>query len=215
MTKWEYVTVPLLVHATKQILDNWGQDGWELVQVVPGLNPENLVAYLKRPIACVTLSASERLAELGLTLPPVPAPVAAYVPAVRVGDLVFTSGQLPIGGRAAAGDRPGRRRGDPEEAYALCPGRRAQRAGRGRPRWPAASTRSPGSSRSWSSWPARRASPASRRSANGASDVLGEIFGGAGEHARSAVGVASLPLDAPVEVELVVAVGASPTIQPL
>jgi len=50
MTKWEYVTVPLLVHATKQILDNWGQDGWELVQVVPGLNPENLVAYLKRPL---------------------------------------------------------------------------------------------------------------------------------------------------------------------
>jgi hypothetical protein len=50
MTKWEYVTVPLLVHATKQILDNWGQDGWELVQVVPGLNPENLVAYLKRPM---------------------------------------------------------------------------------------------------------------------------------------------------------------------
>ena len=51
MTKWEYVTVPLLVHATKQILDNWGADGWELVQVVPGLNPENLVAYLKRPRA--------------------------------------------------------------------------------------------------------------------------------------------------------------------
>ena len=50
MTTWEYVTVPLLVHATKQILDNWGSDGWELVQVVPGLNPENLVAYLKRPI---------------------------------------------------------------------------------------------------------------------------------------------------------------------
>jgi hypothetical protein len=50
MTKWEYVTVPLLVHATKQILDNWWQDGWELVQVIPGLNPENLVAYLKRPI---------------------------------------------------------------------------------------------------------------------------------------------------------------------
>ena len=56
MTKWEYVTVPLLVHATKQILDNWGQDGWELVQVVPGLNPENLVAYLKRPIRVVRLA---------------------------------------------------------------------------------------------------------------------------------------------------------------
>ena len=36
MTKWEYATVPLLVHATKQILDTWGEDGWELVQVVPG-----------------------------------------------------------------------------------------------------------------------------------------------------------------------------------
>lgn len=49
MTKWEYVTVPLLVHATKQILDTWGEDGWELVQVVPGPNnPEQLVAYLKR-----------------------------------------------------------------------------------------------------------------------------------------------------------------------
>lgn len=48
MTNWEYVTVPLLVHATKQILDTWGQDGWELVQVVPGPNSENMVAYLKR-----------------------------------------------------------------------------------------------------------------------------------------------------------------------
>lgn len=51
MTTWEYATVPLLVHATKQILDSWGEDGWELVQVVPGPNPENLVAYLKRPRA--------------------------------------------------------------------------------------------------------------------------------------------------------------------
>lgn len=48
MQKWEYVTVPLLVHATKQILDNWGEDGWELVQVVPGPNAEQLVAYMKR-----------------------------------------------------------------------------------------------------------------------------------------------------------------------
>ncbi|GAA4670964.1 hypothetical protein GCM10023324_24530 [Streptomyces youssoufiensis] len=49
MTKWEYATVPLLVHATKQILDTWGEDGWELVQVVPGPNnSEQLVAYLKR-----------------------------------------------------------------------------------------------------------------------------------------------------------------------
>jgi hypothetical protein len=48
MAKWEYATVPLLIHATKQILDNWGEDGWELVQVVPGPNPDQLVAYLKR-----------------------------------------------------------------------------------------------------------------------------------------------------------------------
>ncbi len=48
MQKWEYATVPLLVHATKQILDNWGDDGWELVGVVPGPNTEQLVAYMKR-----------------------------------------------------------------------------------------------------------------------------------------------------------------------
>jgi Domain of unknown function (DUF4177) len=48
MAKWEYATVPLLVHATKQILDTWGEDGWELVQVVPGpTGSEQLVAYLK------------------------------------------------------------------------------------------------------------------------------------------------------------------------
>ena len=49
LTRWEYLTVPLLIHATKQILDNYGDEGWALVQVVPGPNPENLVAYLKRP----------------------------------------------------------------------------------------------------------------------------------------------------------------------
>ena len=49
MTKWEYATGPLRVHASNQILDTWGEDGWELVQVVPGPNnPEQLVAYLKR-----------------------------------------------------------------------------------------------------------------------------------------------------------------------
>lgn len=51
MKKWEYATVPLLVHATKQILDTWGEDGWELVTVVPGMNLENVVAYLKREVA--------------------------------------------------------------------------------------------------------------------------------------------------------------------
>ena len=48
-TAWEYQTVPLLVHATKQILDLHGEDGWELVQVVPGPTGEQLIAYMKRP----------------------------------------------------------------------------------------------------------------------------------------------------------------------
>jgi hypothetical protein len=52
ITKYEYVTVPLLTHATKQILDTWGSDGWELVQVVPAPGGgDQLVAYMKREIA--------------------------------------------------------------------------------------------------------------------------------------------------------------------
>ncbi|MDT5095971.1 MAG: hypothetical protein QOH60_5334 [Mycobacterium sp.] len=47
--QWEYATVPLLIHATKQILDNWGDDGWELVAVVPAPSGEQHVAYMKRP----------------------------------------------------------------------------------------------------------------------------------------------------------------------
>lgn len=47
-TTWEYATVPLLTHATKQILDTWGEDGWELVTVLPGPTGEQHVAYLKR-----------------------------------------------------------------------------------------------------------------------------------------------------------------------
>ncbi|CAO5190921.1 DUF4177 domain-containing protein [Frankia sp. AiPs1] len=51
-TKWEYFTAPLLIHNTKQILDTFGEDGWELVQVIPAPNnPEGLVAYFKRPKA--------------------------------------------------------------------------------------------------------------------------------------------------------------------
>lgn len=49
MQKWEYATVPLIVHATKQILDQWGEDGWELVSVLPGPSGEQLIAFLKRP----------------------------------------------------------------------------------------------------------------------------------------------------------------------
>ena len=66
MTKWEYLTAPILVHAAKQILDNFGADGWELVQIAPGMNPENLVGYFKRPVAELMSTLEDRLAELGL-----------------------------------------------------------------------------------------------------------------------------------------------------
>ena len=51
VTRWEYFTAPLLIHNTKAILDNFGRDGWELVAVTSGLNPEQLVAWFKRPVA--------------------------------------------------------------------------------------------------------------------------------------------------------------------
>ncbi|MDN6555274.1 MAG: DUF4177 domain-containing protein [Acidipropionibacterium acidipropionici] len=50
MTRWEYFTAPILVHMSQQILNNFGADGWELVQVVPGPNSESLVGYFKRPL---------------------------------------------------------------------------------------------------------------------------------------------------------------------
>ena len=51
MTKWEYATVPLITHPTAQTLYTWGEHGWALVSVMPGMNPENLVAYMKREVA--------------------------------------------------------------------------------------------------------------------------------------------------------------------
>ena len=50
-TTWEYATIPLIIHATKAILDQWGADGWELVSVLPGPTGEQLIAFLKRPKA--------------------------------------------------------------------------------------------------------------------------------------------------------------------
>jgi hypothetical protein len=50
VTRWEYLTAPLLIHNTKAILDNFGRDGWELVSVTSGMSPEQLVAWFKRPV---------------------------------------------------------------------------------------------------------------------------------------------------------------------
>jgi enamine deaminase RidA (YjgF/YER057c/UK114 family) len=149
-------------------------------------------------------TTSHRLTELGITLPAVVPPVAAYVPAVRTGSLVFTSGQLPmVEGKLPAVGQVG---ADvtPEDAYACA-------------RYCALNALAAvhalvgidavvhvvkvvgfvASADEFTGQP---------QVVNGASELLGEIFGDAGRHARSAVGVARLPLNAPVEVELIVEV---------
>jgi enamine deaminase RidA (YjgF/YER057c/UK114 family) len=150
------------------------------------------------------VSARRRLAELGLDLPPVVPPVAAYLPAVRTGDLVYTSGQLPLAdGRMAATGKVGAQV-TPEQAKELARtcalnALAAVDALVGLD----AVVRVVKVVGFVSSAPDFTGQPAV---VNGASELLGEVFGDAGTHARSAVGVASLPLDAPVEVELVVEV---------
>ena len=153
---------------------------------------------------------SERLAELGLSLPPVVPPVASYVPAVRSGDHVYTSGQLPVqGGELGAVGKVGAQV-SPERAKELARvcALNALAAvdalvGLDRVVQVVKVTGFVASTPDFTGQPAV---------VNGASELLGDVFGEAGRHARSAVGVASLPLDAPVEVEIVVEVapGASP-----
>ena len=158
-------------------------------------------------------SASDRLAELGLELPPVAAPVAAYVPALRVGDLVYSSGQLPsVAGQLVATGKVGAEVS--AETGASCARTAVLNA------LAAVSEQAGGVDEIErivrvvifvASAPDFTGQPAV---GNGASEVLGDIFGAAGRHVRSAVGVAVLPLDAPVEVELVVQVRSRPSIVP-
>lgn len=152
------------------------------------------------------MSPEDRLAEIGLTLPEVAAPVAAYVPAVRTGSYVYTSGQLPL----REGDliRTGKVGAEvsPEEAHECAQqcALNALAAIRAEVGDLSAVTRVVKVVGFVASAPGFVAQP---QVVNGASELLGKVFGDAGQHARSAVGVASLPLDAPVEVELVVEVG--------
>jgi enamine deaminase RidA (YjgF/YER057c/UK114 family) len=147
------------------------------------------------------VSVSERLAELGIELPPVVPPVAAYIPATVHGGIVQTSGQLPmvsgslpatgkVGAEVAPEDAAGLARQCALNALAAA----ADAAG-GVDRLSGVLkvTGFVASDPSFTGQPAV---------INGASEVLGEIFGDAGRHSRSAVGVAVLPLDAPVEVEV-------------
>jgi enamine deaminase RidA (YjgF/YER057c/UK114 family) len=151
---------------------------------------------------------ADRLAELGLTLPPVAAPVAAYVPAVVDGSLVWTSGQLPfVDGALPATGVVGDGEGlvpaqDAAQLARLCALNALAAIG---------SVADLDDVRRIvkvvgfvASAPGFTGQPAV---VNGASELLGQVFGDAGQHARSAVGVASLPLDAPVEVEIVAAIG--------
>jgi enamine deaminase RidA (YjgF/YER057c/UK114 family) len=149
-------------------------------------------------------TVSDRLAELGIELPPVAAPVACYVPAVRSGQHVYTSGQLPmVAGKLLATGKVGVEV-TAEEAvgYARTCALNALAAihalvGIDNVRRVVKVVGFVASSPDFTGQPTV---------VNGASNFLGEVFGDAGAHARSAVGVAVLPLDAPVEIELLVEV---------
>jgi enamine deaminase RidA (YjgF/YER057c/UK114 family) len=151
------------------------------------------------------MSASARLKELGIELPEVAKPLASYVPAVRSGNLVYTSGQLPMqSGKLAATGKLGTdvTPEDGKELARIC----ALNA-------LAAVDSLVGVDAVTqvvkvvgfvASAPGFNGQPGV---INGASNLLAEVFGDHGSHARSAVGVSELPLDSPVEVELVVEVG--------
>ena len=148
------------------------------------------------------MSWSTRLTELGLVLPPVPSPAGAYVPAARCGPLVFTAGQLPlVGGAVAATGKLGAEidTGQGRELARLCV-LNALAAVDSLVGLDAVVrvVKVVGFVSSASGFTGQPAV------LNGASELLGEIFGEAGAHARSAVGVAELPMGAPIELELIV-----------
>ena len=148
-------------------------------------------------------SPSENLASLGLELPPVPKPAGSYVPATRSGNLIFTAGQLPLSGgelvtTGTVGDDV-----TPEvanDAARICAlnalsAAAAVAGGLDNIRRVVKVTGFVASAQGFTGQPGV---------INGASDLIGEVFGENGLHARSAVGVAELPLGAPVEVEILV-----------
>lgn len=148
------------------------------------------------------VAPSQRLAELGLTLPEVATPIGSYQPAVQLGDLAYTSGQLPlVGGELVAIGKVGDQV-SPEDATAAAriAGLNAVAAVASVAGGPDRIARIVKAVVFVAGTPAFTAQPSV---ANGASDLFAEIFGSDGVHARSAVGVAALPLDAPVEVEII------------
>jgi enamine deaminase RidA (YjgF/YER057c/UK114 family) len=148
----------------------------------------------------------QRLTELGLEIPEVVAPLASYVPAVRSGSYVYTSGQVPMvnGQLLVAGKVGAEVDADTAKDAARTCALNALAAVRSVTGDLSAVTRVVKVVGYVASAPDFTGQPGV---VNGASDLLGHIFGDAGVHARSAVGVAALPLDAPVELELIVEVG--------
>ncbi|MBF6075080.1 RidA family protein [Nocardia beijingensis] len=143
----------------------------------------------------------KNLAELGITLPPVAAPVAAYIPAIRTGSLVYTSGQLPfVNGELSAVGKVGAEVSveAAKEAARLC-ALNALAAVHDLVGLDAV-VRIVKVVGFVASAPGFGDQPVV---INGASEFLGQVFGDAGTHARSAVGVSELPRNTPVEVELI------------
>jgi enamine deaminase RidA (YjgF/YER057c/UK114 family) len=150
------------------------------------------------------MSWTARLGELGIELPGVAAPVAAYVPAVRSGSQVLTSGQLPFvegsltaTGKVGAEVSPEAAKGHAQTCVLNALAAVHALAGIDSVVRVVKVTGFVASAEGFTGQPTV---------INGASELLGEIFGDAGVHVRSAVGVAELPLGAPVELELVVEV---------
>jgi enamine deaminase RidA (YjgF/YER057c/UK114 family) len=150
------------------------------------------------------MSASQRLAELGIELPDVVPPAGVYVPAVRTGNLVYTAGQVPMRSGKLAGTGKVGAEVTPEEGKALARTCTLNALAAVHSLVGIDSvTRVVKVVGFVASAPGFHGQPGV---INGASQLLGEVFGDAGKHARSAVGVAELPLDAPVEVEIIVEV---------
>jgi len=151
------------------------------------------------------MSASARLAQLGIELPVVGTPLASYVPAVRSGNLVYTAGQLPMQagklaqtGKVGADVTPAQGKALARVCALNALAAVDALAGIDSITQVVKVVGFVASAAGFNGQPGV---------VNGASDLLAEVFGDSGIHARSAVGVSELPLDAPVEVELVVEVG--------
>jgi enamine deaminase RidA (YjgF/YER057c/UK114 family) len=147
-------------------------------------------------------AVADRLAELGLSLPSVAAPAGAYVPAVVTGNLVFTAGQLPFvdGALPATGKVGADVTAEDAAALARQAALNALAAAESAIGSLDRVTRVVKAVVFVNSAPGFTAQPTV---ANGGSQLLGDLFGEAGRHARSAVGVAELPLNSPVELELI------------